>query len=591
MTQMGLPVSSDDTLIKRQSTLPRVENPPRSFWIFVLTLATLFGSFAGAVSLLVFYGSLRLDEFAKDDDTHHVQTALAEFSEQVRFVAGDYSYWTSAAKHLIVSFDGNWADENVGRYAYTTLKFSRSLVLDQENRPVFGMTDGKVTTAVPQRQVSPEILTLAARAREGRRDGPAPSSAFLWVDGKLMAVAAAPITFEKQDQPPGYEAVPRGVLIFMRALDDAAVSKIKFAFGLGGLTFRPAGKSSEGSGVPLLGPSGQAVAVAFFAPERPGRLFLRDLAPWVLSLLLITIGLAALVLRRAYVQLRLMNRLNGALHRRTGDLERSRRELVVALEEAKHADKTKSDFLAFMSHELRTPLNAIIGFSDMMSGQILGPIGNPRYREYSRDINESGRHLLSLITDILDLSRVEAGRLELHKQMVDLADAARSCAGLIQNLLDAHRARVRIDAPAGPIMVELDPLRTKQIILNLLTNAVKSTGIGDDVKVRITMDSEGKAVLRVIDRGRGISADELKRVLEPFHQAATYRVPERSSDVESGSGLGLSIVRKLVEAHGGHFRLRSKVGLGTVAEVNFGTTACNAGHSAGSTRALRALSA
>jgi two-component system, cell cycle sensor histidine kinase PleC len=229
---------------------------------------------------------------------------------------------------------------------------------------------------------------------------------------------------------------------------------------------------------------------------------------------------------------------------------------------AEAASVAKSRFLATMSHELRTPLNAILGFSEVMKGELLGPIRNGSYREYAANIHDSGRHLLQLINEVLDLSRIEAGRYELQEGPVRLAGVAEECLRLLN--LRAESKGLRVALLAGK---ELEPLwaderAIRQICLNLLSNALKFTPGGGEITVTVGTTREGGQMLAVKDTGPGIPKEEMSRVMQAFGQGSLAQ-----QTAEGGTGLGLPIVQNLVRLHGGTFRLRSMLRKGTEAIV------------------------
>ena len=233
-----------------------------------------------------------------------------------------------------------------------------------------------------------------------------------------------------------------------------------------------------------------------------------------------------------------------------------------AKDKAEAANRAKSDFLANMSHELRTPLNAIIGFSDIIKEQMLGPVENERYLEYIRDINNSANHLLSVINDILDLSKIEFGNVPLIEENVDFDATIASCLTII-----GERAR------NGGLAIEYKPLRKmpilwaeqrriKQVLINLLSNAVKFTPNGGSITVTMRRQSDGGLAIAVSDTGIGIRQEDMAVVMAPFGQVDTGL--NRKFE---GTGLGLPLTRAFVEMHGGRLTLESALGKGTTATV------------------------
>jgi signal transduction histidine kinase len=237
-------------------------------------------------------------------------------------------------------------------------------------------------------------------------------------------------------------------------------------------------------------------------------------------------------------------------------------ELRLAKEQAEIASRSKSDFLAHMSHELRTPLNAVIGFAELMQQEVHGAIGSARYKDYLKDIHDSGTLLLSLINDILDLSKIEAGRQELNREPCSVEDICLACMRLIKDR--AAHAGIRMKLSLAPALRPLDAdiRAVKQILLNLLTNAVKFTPDGGTVTLFATDDEGPYVTIGVSDTGIGISADDLPRVLEPFGQ-----VQNSFTRAQAGTGLGLPLAKLLTGLHGGKFAIESRLGEGTVVKV------------------------
>jgi PAS domain S-box-containing protein len=244
--------------------------------------------------------------------------------------------------------------------------------------------------------------------------------------------------------------------------------------------------------------------------------------------------------------------------------KRTEGDLISARHKAESASAAKSDFLAKISHEIRTPLNAIIGFSEVMMEERFGPIGNDRYRDYLRDIHTSGGHLISLLNELLDLSKIEAGKLELTFTGVNLNDLTQQCVAIMQQ--QANRERVIIRSSLAPTLPQIvaDARSVRQIVLNLLSNAIKFTGAGAQVIVSTAVTDAQEVVLRVRDTGQGMSDQELKAALEPFRQLATA-----SRWGSSGTGLGLPITKALAEANHASFNISSALHDGTLVEIAF----------------------
>ena len=244
--------------------------------------------------------------------------------------------------------------------------------------------------------------------------------------------------------------------------------------------------------------------------------------------------------------------------------KKAERDLVAARAAAEKASAAKSDFLAKVSHEIRTPLNSIIGFSEVMLEERFGPIGNERYRDYLKDIRSSGDHVVALINDLLDLAKIEQGKLELSFADLNLNELVQDAVTLMQP--QANRERIIIRTSLGPGLrpVVADARALRQVVLNLLSNSIKFTGGGGQVIVSTAQSDSGDVVLRVRDTGIGMDEKELRVALEPFRQLATA-----ARWGAGGTGLGLPLTRALAEANHARFTITSKVNDGTLVEVAF----------------------
>lgn len=233
-------------------------------------------------------------------------------------------------------------------------------------------------------------------------------------------------------------------------------------------------------------------------------------------------------------------------------------ELEAARMQAEQANAAKTQFLASMSHELRTPLNAIIGFSEMIHEETMGVLENATYKEYAQDINKSGLHLLSLVNDLLDIARIEAGHMRFEEEVCDLEEIIEDCE--IQVRTRAERAGIRLGAHVAHRLpkVMADPRKLRQILINLLTNAVKFTLPGGEIWVHARLTNRGCLVVSVEDSGIGVAKEDIPRILEKFGQA-----DDGYGRAREGVGLGLPICKALAEMHGGQLGIESVVGQGT----------------------------
>lgn len=277
------------------------------------------------------------------------------------------------------------------------------------------------------------------------------------------------------------------------------------------------------------------------------------------SLVLTLMVLGVLPFLCAYNELSLLRhrRLEQQMQERTDELQK-------ALRVAEFASQSKSDFLANMSHELRTPLNAILGFSSAMEHEAFGPINNPTYREYATRIYKSGDHLLSLINDILDLSKIEANKQVLKSEWLDIDIVLMDVMQIVSGYPDYDRRHVVVAKHKVLPQILADAKLVRQVLLNILSNAIKFTKDGGKIKVSFKMTPDEDFVIRISDDGIGIPADKLEMVIKPFVQVEN--IMTRS---HKGSGLGLALVDKIMNLHGGKMDIISAVGKGTTIVLTF----------------------
>ncbi len=310
--------------------------------------------------------------------------------------------------------------------------------------------------------------------------------------------------------------------------------------------------------------------------------FVAGMLPMIASVILLyasrlhaaTLPTAALTIGVIGYFLVVVQRLHAATTRNIS-LQAEKDSLIAELEQAKlnsdearrraeSANLAKSRFLATMSHELRTPLNAILGFSEVMKEELFGPHGVPAYREYSNDIHTSGQHLLMLINEILDLSRVEAGGYDLKEEPVSLPDVVQDCCRLLSMRAKGRNLTVTQAIEEGLPRLWADERAVRQVTLNLLSNAIKFTPQGGSIAVKVGWTRNGGQYASIQDTGPGIPPEEIPIVLSSFGRGSLAH-----KNAEEGTGLGLPIVKGLIELHGGQFRLTSRVRQGTEAVAIF----------------------
>jgi signal transduction histidine kinase len=415
---------------------------------------------------------------------------------------------------------------------------------------------------------------LTARLQGGRETEIADSGAA----ESVASPAAHDFSSPSEQALPAFEAglldrIPLGVLIYRN--DDLLYANRHFlemsgyqsldvlgaAGGLNALFAEPAAGTLAQSG------GTESLSVMTKSGERrpvEGRLFS---IPWgedsALALILSN-GAAAEGRRANALSLAAAENEIRELKTRLESFKRSEDELRGATREAQKAAAAKAEFVAKVSHEIRTPLNAITGFAEVIAAERFGPLGNERYREYVKDIHAAGMHLVSLLNDLLDLSKIETGQLDLTFANVSLNELTQQCVGIMQPQASRARIIIRTSLTPGLPQVVADERSLRQIVLNLLSNSIRFTGPGGQVIISTAFADSGEAVLRVRDTGVGMSEKDVEAALEPFRQTAVA-----GSWGSGGTGLGLPLTKALAEANRAHFSIKSAPNAGTLVEVAF----------------------
>jgi signal transduction histidine kinase len=409
------------------------------------------------------------------------------------------------------------------------------------------MADLRSQRRIDELEGDREALEHIARALEGRvLPGPGPVAPVQDNDSAAVpALAPQGLVALLEAMPAAVGLVADGALIHVN-------SAFAFAFG-----YRSPSELMEAGGLAALLPDDSDVIQRANGAERSAPI---EALTRSRRRLKVAFALTALDAGKGLVLLRLIDQtcLDEELAAASSAETVQVPEPVLAEQDAAN----RLEFLAKVSHEVRTPLNSIIGFTELMLQERMGPIGNARYRGYVEDIHQSGLYALSLLNDLLDISKIEAGKFELNFTAVDVSELVEDCAASMQPL--AKRARIVLRTSLAPDLptVVADPRRLKQILLNLLTNAIKFTKEGGQVIVSGTM-VEGELRLRVRDNGVGMTKDEISFAMQPFHQLDT--APRK----QTGTGLGLPVTKALVDANRARLVLSSEPGVGTSADVIF----------------------
>jgi two-component system cell cycle sensor histidine kinase PleC len=509
------------------------------------------------VVALVISAARGQDRIAAEKSVELVRVALEIRERNTTLSVKDYAWWTEAVRNLVDTPDAAWAYGHIGPTSYDSIGMKLVTVIDAAGHQTFTFVEGE-----PARFdiMSPEAIglePLIAGARAAPPLEPVPATGIIKVGDQLFSVALAALTVAKGD-PLLPDERPRGLLLFGRPLDPQAIDEIASEYKIDGLALVAPDAVDERTSLPLTTADGHLVGALAWTPEQPGDATIRRMLIPVGATIL-ALALLSLVILSQIAQVDRTRREN---QHNLEIIEAKNLELIAARDEAEYANRAKSQFLAVMSHELRTPLNAIIGFSEIMFAELYGPLGDKRYKQYVQDIHGSGGHLLSIINDILDLSKIEAGQAELNEEEVDLAALTTVVARIIQERAATAGLTFHAESGAGLPWVRADRRALKQILLNLLSNAVKFTPKGGEVGLRMAVDADRGLRMIVYDTGIGIDPQDIPRAMAAFGQ-----VDASWSRRYEGAGLGLPISRALIRMHGGTLDLESQPGMGTTVTV------------------------
>ena len=495
---------------------------------------------------------------AIDDSIHLTRSVLAGIQRRLADQLLDYSYWDESVANLVTTPNPEWADHNVGIYMHDKFGIATSFVLDADNRPVYAMIGGKRSGVMPFDHFTGGLDKLLARTRGNPlTEPPKPATGLLFVGGTVHIAAASVITDFYPAGQPQAEIGTGSVLVFTKALDATLLGMIAGNYLLDGLRVVPAESLALTASLPLLGEDGAPLGHLTWRLQSPSREMLNWLLPLLGVVMLIFAGITYFFLRKTQA-------VTSIMAGQIDEIQATQEELISAKAMAEYANRAKTEFLANMSHELRTPLNTIIGFSELIKDGVYGPIGNPKYKEYSDDINKSGTHLLELINDILDISKIEIGELKLAEESMDIGETVKNSMMMLRERALKAKVSLTTEMCDGLALLHADQRRVKQIFLNLMSNAIKFTPPGGSVVLEAGLSEDGGMVIEIRDTGIGIAADEIPKVLEPFGQGGDVM-----TRAHEGTGLGLSLAKSLTEMHGGTLSIASELNIGTTVTVKF----------------------
>ncbi len=509
-----------------------------------------------AIFVLVYLSAQSQDRIAVNESKRLMSAILAAEQRAISTLSFDNAYWDQTADNLVKKLDLTWAQSNIAEYLHEVHRVSTAHAFDAEDRLIFGAVGGERSEAAPSTIFSHGFPEFVKLARSGpREEVPVPQTGYFKVDGVVHIAGATRILGYRYEDEEEIPEPTDAVLMISRRLDKERLAELGNDFGLSGLQYKEQSGANEVS-IALELFDGSPGGALSWQVKMPGAELMKSVMPGIIVTFLIFAGLGLWFASR--IQKLLTAYANEVEYRKQAEIMAR-----IAKEDADRANQAKSEFLANMSHEIRTPLNAIIGFSQVLTQNYLGELTD-RQRESVSDILGSGQHLLQIINDILDLSKVEAGELGLDESDVNICDIIEQSNSLMRLKAEESGITLVADLPDKPVRIAGDARLVTQMLQNLLSNAVKFTPKGGTVTVRTLTLDDGGIDLQVEDSGIGIAEADMDKALAPFRQ-----VDNAFDSDHQGTGLGLPLVAAMAKLHNGRLVLTSEVGVGTVASIRF----------------------
>ncbi len=509
-----------------------------------------------AILVLVYLSAQSQDRVAVNESKRLMAAILAAEQRSISTLSLDNAYWDQTANNIVNKLDLTWAQSNIAEYLYETNGVATAQAFDADDRLIYGAVEGERSTSDPRTLFSKGLVDLVRQARAGpKEEDPVTQVGFFKVDDVVHVAAATRIVGYRYENEEEIAEPTDAVLLISRSLSTERLTELGTDFGLSQLQYKEQPGPDEVS-LSLQLFDGSTGGVLSWRVKMPGAELRKSVMPGIIVTFLIFAALGLIFASR-------IQKLLAAYAEEVEDRKQAEIMARIAKEEADRANQAKSEFLANMSHEIRTPLNAIIGFSQVLTQNYLGELTD-RQKESVNDILGSGQHLLQIINDILDLSKVEAGELGLNESDVDISEIVEQSNAIMRLKAEETGVSLIADLPDKPVRIAGDARLVTQMLQNLLSNAVKFTPKGGTVTVRTLSCEDGAVELQVQDTGIGIAEPDMEKALSPFRQ-----VDNAFDSDHQGTGLGLPLVSAMAKLHDGRLILESKVGVGTVASIRF----------------------